>query len=131
VSKKQPDRERCPGCNRILALYAPSLPNEGEGPYNLGEWTVQPCHYCERIKPMPFKMTAGKAWRLPDYDKPGTPTIVDVSKEVAKRARYMGDVRWDEGWRRDAGYEEKGAQACAKFKDEKTGEVYYQPVEAT
>lgn len=68
---------------------------------------------------MSIKMQPGGAYRWPRFDENAMlkTNIVKVSPAVAARCRYLGDIRWIE------------EQACAMFLDEKTKEMYGQPIE--
>jgi hypothetical protein len=58
-------------------------------------------------------MRPGKAWRIPNYDEIGMPTIVQVSPEVAARVKWLRYQWFD--------------VECSMWIDELSGEVYGQP----
>ena len=72
-----------------------------------------------------FSMRAGGAIRISNYTEVGSPHLVNVTAQVARRAQYM-EVRHLSVYWEDEGPDE---YLCAVFRDPKTGEVYGQPIE--
>lgn len=74
------------------------------------------------IDPDLFKLAVGGAIRIRNYDEAGCPELVEINEKVASRCKflrlqYLGPT------------EEFPETHCAVFIDNKTGEVYGQPVE--
>jgi hypothetical protein len=72
-----------------------------------------------------YAMNPGGALRIRRHDESGTPEEVKVRAEVARRAKFLRLQFMEAGEGESFADRE---MVCAVFRDERTGEVYGQPV---